>query len=184
MVEGGRGFTRPVLIPEVIEVLPAPSAIAPAKARVLFSVATTTPSLKVYSPAVIEPNTQLQLAMSALGRTSIASGLPTICVPFSSNLSNPSSMHLVAASRFPSSSPRIPLMAFVAAIASWLETATQQGAARCTHVAVREVWPQRLLDCLVFGCAVGGVVVEGKGGALSWLQSIMTHQYLTLHISH
>ena len=43
MVEGERGFTRPVLIPEVIEVHPAPSAIAPAKARVLFSVATTTP---------------------------------------------------------------------------------------------------------------------------------------------
>lgn len=79
MVEGERGFTRPVLIPEVIEVHPAPSAIAPAKARVLFSVATTTPSLNVHSPAAIEPNTQL--AMSALGRTSIASGLPTICVP-------------------------------------------------------------------------------------------------------
>lgn len=79
MVEGERGFTRPVLIPEVIEVHPAPSAIAPAKARVLFSVATTTPSLSVYSPAAIEPNTQL--AMPALGRTSIASGLPTICVP-------------------------------------------------------------------------------------------------------
>ena len=76
MVEGERGFTRPVLIPEVIEVHPAPSAIAPAKARVLFSVATTTPSLSVYSPAAIEPNTQL--VMSALGRTSIASGLLTI----------------------------------------------------------------------------------------------------------
>lgn len=184
MVEGERGFTRPVLIPEVIEVHPAPSAIAPAKARVLFSVATTTPSLSVYSPAAIEPNTQLVVSALTIGRTSIASGLPTICVPFSSNLSNPSSMHLVAASRFPSSSPRIPLMAFVAAIASWREAATQQGAARGTHVAVREVWPQRLLDCLVFVCAVGGVVVEGKGVRVSWLQSIMTLQYLTLHISH
>lgn len=56
-------------------------------------------------------------------------------------------------------------MAFVAAIASWREAATQQGAARGTHVAVREVWPQRLLDRLVFACAVGGVVVEGKGAA-------------------
>ena len=52
-------------------------------------------------------------------------------------------------------------------------------------MAVREVWPQRLLDCLVFVRAVGGVVVEGKGGCVVVAavyddSSVFNFAYITL----
>lgn len=164
MVEGERGFTRPVLIPEVIEVHPAPSAIAPAKARVLFSVATTTPSLNVHSPAAIEPNTQL--AMSALGRTSIASGLPTICVPCQQQFVKSIINAFGGSIPVPFQLAPYTLDGVCCCNRFLACDCHSAGCRACTHVAVREVWPQRLLDCLVFVCAVGGVVVEGKGGCV------------------